>query len=111
MQDVPGEIMHIGEVATFAWTRNDKAQALKPLEEAAEVFGKWQTMKQECDDDCRECDYRCDNHHLLVDECADVIQSTVNLLDSIGINDMALAMDECKARNEERRRIYNGQGK
>ena len=110
MQDVPGEIMHIGEVATFAWTRNDKAQALKPLEEAAEVFGKWQTMKQECRDDCRECDCWCINHSLLVDECADVIQSVVNLLDSMGVIDMALAMDECKERNEERRRIYSGQG-
>ena len=108
MQDVPGEIMHIGEVATFAWTRNDKAQALKPLEEAAEVFGKWQAMKQECSDDCRECDCWCINHSLLIDECADVIQSVVNLLDSMGVTDMALAMDECKERNEERRRFYAG---
>ena len=100
--------MHIGEVATFAWTRNDKAQALKPLEEAAEVFGRWQAMRQECDDDCRQCDCRCINHRLLTDECADVIQSVVNLLDSIGVADMMQAMDECRTRNEERRRIYAG---
>ena len=98
--------MHIGEGATFAWTRNDKTQALKPLEEAAEVFGKWQAMKQECDDDCRGCDCWCINHALLIDECADVIQSVVNLLDSIGVTEMTLAMDDCRARNEERRRVY-----
>lgn len=100
--------MHIGEVGTFAWTRNDKSQALKPLEEAAEVFGKWQAMRQVCNDDCRQCDCWCINHSLLIDECADVIQSVVNLLDSIGMNDMELAMEECKTRNEERSRLYAG---
>lgn len=100
--------MHIGEVATFAWTRNDKAQALKPLEEAAEVFGKWQAMKAECTDDCRKCQNWCINHSLLIDECADVIQATVNLLDSMGVTDMKLAMDECRHRNEERSRLYAG---
>lgn len=29
---------------TFREVRDDKAQALKPLEEAAEVFGAWQEL-------------------------------------------------------------------
>lgn len=32
----------LGTVQTFADVRPDKAQALKVLEEAAEVFGAWQ---------------------------------------------------------------------
>lgn len=98
----------VGTVGTFAHTENDKAQALKSLEEAAEVFGRWQTMRAECKDDCRACACWCINHSLLIDECADVIQATVNLLDAIGVTEFKLAMDECKMRNEERGREYAG---
>lgn len=106
MQDVPRQVMDIGYVATFANAKNDKEQALKPLEEAAEVFGKWQTMRAECKDDCRQCNCWCINHSLLVDECADVIQAMSNLLDAIGMTEMKLAMDECRTRNENRGRPY-----
>lgn len=44
-----------------------KAQALKPLEEAAEVFGAW----QQCDDyrDCRIAAFRDELKRDLIDEC------------------------------------------
>lgn len=67
---------------TFREVRNGKAQALKPLEEAAEAFGVWQ---------------RCDGIRLsptmtarmafredLIDECLDTVQATVNLLAAVG---------------------------
>lgn len=40
--DGAGGSVSIGEVATFPGAKADKAQALKVLEEAAEVFGAWQ---------------------------------------------------------------------
>ena len=38
-EDGAGRSVDIGEVATFPGAKADKAQALKVLEEAAEVFG------------------------------------------------------------------------
>ena len=88
----------VGTVPTFASTEADKAHALKPIEEAAEVFGAWQTWVDggEC-----KCDYKA-----LIGECADVIQATCNLLDALGVVDMEQHMEECRARNEARGREY-----
>ena len=88
--------VYIGGVQTFKETKPDKAQALKPLEEAAEVFGAWQRF------------YGCPsktNEELLVDECADVIQATCNLLESLGVTDLREAMERCAERNRERGRL------
>ena len=41
----------------------------------------------------------------LLDECADVIQATLNLVAALGVEDMRPWMDECERRNRERRRI------
>lgn len=59
-----------------------KAQALKPLEEAAEVFGAWQLhdgVRQSQIMTARRA-YRQD----LIDECMDTVQAVVNLLDAEG---------------------------
>ena len=87
----------IGEVATFPDAKADKAQALKVLEEAAEVFGAWQAL------DTGECSSskRVD----VLNECADVIQSVANLIYAMGERDFAPYMDECRKRNEERGRL------
>lgn len=66
---------------TFREVRDDKAQALKPLEEAAEAFGAWQKY-----DDVRYATaairdaFRKD----LIDECLDTVQAAVNLLAAVG---------------------------
>lgn len=87
----------IGEVATFPDAKADKAQALKVLEEAAEVFGAWQQF----DDG--------DIYGLLtdavLDECADVIQATCNLIAALGVTSFVSWMDDCRERNEERGRF------
>lgn len=88
--------VYIGAVETFKSVRLDKAQALKPLEEAAEVFGAWQRF------------YGCPtktNEEVLMDECADVIQATCNLLAALGVTDMTEAMRRCERRNRERGRL------
>jgi phosphoribosyl-ATP pyrophosphohydrolase len=81
--------VRIGKVATFVDPKANKAQALKPLEEAAEVFAAWQGGEKD----------------KIVSECADVITATCNLLAAIGVDDMHEAMSECKARNDARGRM------
>lgn len=95
--DGAGRSVNIGEVAIFPGAKADKAQALKVLEEAAEVFGAWQQF------DTGECSSskRVD----VLNECADVIQSIANLIYAMGERDFAPYMDECRKRNEERGRL------
>ena len=88
-------MVKIPPVRCFASVAPDKAQALKPLEEAAEVFGAWQRFY--------ECPTKT-NEELLVDECADVIQATCNLLAALRVTDLTDAMAACERRNRERRR-------
>ncbi len=82
-----------------------KAQALKPLEEAAEVFGAW----QQCDDyrECRLTSFTDELRRDLIDECMDVVQAVVNLLDAEGFtqDDVDAAIGRCNARNRERGRL------
>ena len=87
--------VYIGEVATFADVADTKEQAVKVLEEAAEVFGAWQEWNREGLE-----------LQPLKSECADLIQATCNLLAAIGVPIMNYQMDECRTRNEERGRIY-----
>lgn len=95
--DGAGGSVNIGEVATFPGVKADKAQALKVLEEAAEVFGAWQAL------DTGECSSR--KRIGLLNECADVIQAVANLIDAMGERDFAPYMDACRERNEERGRF------
>lgn len=92
---------YVLEVEPFTKFDEPKAQALKPLEEAAEVFGAWQasgidgagSITPEMRED-------------IVYECFDVIQSCVNLLESIGTTDAELrdAARKVYANNVERGR-------
>lgn len=95
--DGAGRSVNIGEVATFPGAKADKAQALKVLEEAAEVFGAW----QEFDDGEKPALSRW----RVLAECADVIQATCNLLAGMGVTDFASYVDMCRIRNEERGRF------
>ena len=75
-----------------------KAQALKPLEEAAEVFGAWQVYDS---DDRTNEGY---NAHILLDEIADCIQACANLAAMVGVSDLTPYMERCEERNRERGR-------
>lgn len=44
----------------------------------------------------------------LLDECADVIQATLNLVAALGVEDFRPWMKECERRNRERGRITDG---
>lgn len=92
---------YVIEVEPFTKFIEPKAQALKPLEEAAEVFGAWQASGI---DDARSItpEMRKD----IVYECFDTIQSCVNLMESIGTTDAELhdAARKVYANNIERGR-------
>ena len=88
----------VGTVPVFASTEADKAQAMKVVEEAAEVFGAWQTW---VDGGCCAGD-----RGALIGECADTIQAVCNLLDALGVVDFTPYVDMCRARNEARGREY-----
>lgn len=68
-----------------------KVQALKPLEEAAEVFGAWQL----------------NSDTYVLNECMDVVQAVVNLLAALGFTqeDVDAAIERCNERNRERGRL------
>lgn len=65
---------------TFREVRDDKAQALKPLEEAAEIYGAWQELTihdgMTPDADARRAMLR----DYVIDECVETIQAAVNML-------------------------------
>lgn len=89
----------------FRKVEDSKGQALKPLEEAAEVFGAWQEL-----DNMRPTTFKqdwVDMRDDLIDECMDTVQAIANLLAAIGatqgeVDDAIKRMDE---RNEYRCRL------
>lgn len=94
----------IGQVPIFPDATPDKEQALKPIEEAAEVFGAWQECENQdlCPGICASTSLR---RRDLVNECCDLIQATCNLLASIGVADLTDHMRRCAERNRERGRM------
>ena len=92
------------EVSTFRSDCSDKEQALKVLEEAAEVYGAWQNY-----DDlwCKLYgipeDQRWYADSCLADEIADVITAACNLAERCGV-DMQGALERCEQRNRQRGR-------
>lgn len=106
--------VRVGSVRRFDNVKPDKAQALKPLEEAAEVVGAWQIYDSYSDAEAaREVGFteserlsimRSARERILA-ECADVIQATLNLVAALGVEDFRPWMDECEERNRERGRI------
>lgn len=83
---------------------DSKGQALKPLEEAAEIFGAWQKH-----DDMQYApeSIRKVFREELIDECMDTVQAVANMLAAVGatqgeVDAAIMRMDE---RNESRGRL------
>lgn len=89
----------------FMDTQADKAIALKPLEEAAEVFGAWQRYEG---DEWDETDGDLERMLLdeIADELADTVQACVNFADREGL-DLSAALARVHERNRKRGR-YDG---
>ena len=92
---------YVIEVEPFTKFAEPKDQALKPLEEAAEVFGAWQASGID-----GAVSITPEMREDIVYECFDTIQSCVNLLESIGTTDAELrdAVRKVYANNVERDR-------
>ena len=92
---------YVLEVVPFTKFDEPKAQALKPLEEAAEVFGAWQASGID-DAGSITPEMRED----IVYECLDTIQACVTLMESIGTTDAELrdSIRKVYANNVERGR-------
>lgn len=90
------ETINVGEVAVFDHVEPNKEQALKPLEEAAEVFGAWQKWNET---------KRPADTTRIFEEIADTVQACVNLAASVGAKDLTYAIENCKKRNIKRGRI------
>ena len=98
----------IGDVTTFAKVKPGKAQVLKILEESAEVFSAWENMLKlewrEAYGAVTDSEARSVRDALL-DECADVIQATCNLIAALEVDDFTPYTKACDLRNKKRGRI------
>lgn len=88
----------------FDKVNDDKHQALKPLEEAAEIFGAWQArhnMRFAPRDACGA--FRRD----LIDECVDTVQAAANMLAAVGATqgEVDAAIERMDERNGNRGRL------
>lgn len=88
----------LGSVRTFPDVKPDKAQALKPLEEAAEVV---EAFKQRDPRDETHIGYATAN---VLDEIADTIQASCNLAAALGVTDLTPYLERCEERNRRRGR-------
>lgn len=83
---------------------DSKGQALKPLEEAAEVFGAW----QKCDDmRYATMTIRGAFREDLIDECVDTVQAAANMLAAVGATqgEVDAAVKRMDERNGDRGRL------
>lgn len=94
----------LGAVRAFPGAVPDKAQALKPLEEVAEVFGAWQLMRDTVESGLNAKYEKAD----LIDEIADTIQACCNLSAALGVDDLTPYLARCEERNRERGRYDSG---
>lgn len=88
----------LDSVRAFPDARANKEQALKVLEEAAEVVVAWQVYDS---DDRTHIGY---NAHVLLDEIADTITACCNLASALGVTDITPYLARCEERNRKRGR-------
>lgn len=103
--------VELGTVRVFdhgEFCQDSKEQALKVLEEAAEVVEAWKSYDAARAYTLRE--FGCETGPVftqaerLANELADVIQASCNLAFECGI-DIRAALDRCEQRNRERGRL------
>ena len=87
----------------FNDVEDSKAQALKPLEEAAEIFGAWQKRNAQYTPATMCKVFRTE----LIDECMDTVQAIANLLAAVSATqgEVDAAIRRMGARNENRGRL------
>lgn len=99
----------LGGVRAFPGVKPTKEQALKVLEEAAEVFGAWQHAEESRehykDPELRKIStYAYAEFAVLMDEIADTIQASCNLAAALGVTDLTPHLAACEEKNRRRGR-------
>lgn len=94
-------------VPTFAMEKSLRAQAIKVLEEAAELVESTKRYERTMDDRDASMDDLVGAREDLMSEAADVNQALMNLLDAIASDgdEAAEAAAKCTARNIKRGRL------
>lgn len=88
----------LGSVRTFPSVEPTKEQALKVLEEAAEIFGAWQLMRDTAEAGLNP---RHETAYLM-DEIAGTIQACCNLAAALGVTDLTPYLARCEERSRKR---------
>lgn len=95
----------LGGVRAFPGVQPTKEQALKVVEESAEVFGAWQVLWELWNAAEGTSEKRVHSaRELLFDEIADTIQACCNLAAALGVDDLTPYLARCEERNRERGR-------
>lgn len=92
------QYIKLGNVKPFPNAAPTKAQALKVLEEAAEVV---EAFKQRDPRDVTHIGYATAN---VLDEIADTIQASCNIAAALGVTDLTPYLARCEERNRKRGR-------
>ena len=87
----------MSSIPVFAELPDGREQAVKVLEEAAEVYGAWQAWNDHPSDAARL---------RVIDEVCDMFQAGANLLSAMGVESIEADMVRMRKRNEERGREY-----
>lgn len=94
-------IVEIGSVRAFPDVRPDKAQALKVVEEAAEVYAAWQDWNDNENKELMEA--------FVLNEVADCITACANLAAALGYDSLEDAINMAEIRNRFRGRYKKEQ--
>lgn len=106
---------NLGSIGVFTDCACDKDQVRKILEEAAEVYGAWQTWDNNYQRLANACNVRevqarelreHDSKAYLIEECADVIQAVANMLCALGVTDLAPYLRATERKNYDRGHDY-----
>lgn len=89
----------LASVRTFPHVAPNKPQALKVLEEAAEVVEAWKDYR-----DCVPLGFKRGLLEMTIDEIADTIQASCNLAAALGVTDLTPYLARCEERNRKRGR-------
>lgn len=93
------QYIKLGNVKPFPNAAPTKAQALKVLEEAAEVVEAWKDYR-----DCVPLGFKRGLLEMTIDEIADTIQASCNLAAALGVTDLTPYLARCEERNRRRGR-------
>lgn len=95
----------VGTVRPFPGVAPDKAQAIKVLEEAAEVFGTWQAWDEwRGEDDPAGRTIARSSYLGTLREIGDRITACANLAAALGVHGLRPYVGTCERKNAERGR-------